>query len=253
MWGTGVGSGRFAPLEGLPLMMRRLSTIGWRLINIAQALVLVVWTVLAISLAFFVLFVTFNRDLGLRLARTLWAPVVLRCAGARVVVDGLKNVDWSQPTIFMMNHRSLIDIPVAMSALPTPLRFIAKDSLKHIPFLGWFIASTGMVFLGRKNKALPLSGLRKATTLVSSGHSLLVFPEGTRSRNDSLLPFRKGSFAMALRTGVPVTPVVVLGASEVLPPDTFRVRPGLIQVRIGPPVRPGSPAPRRGSITPNSI
>ena len=219
-----------------PVLSWRVRDLAWAAVNLAQGMALLIWLALGISVSLLLILITRRQDLALTIAGKFWAPVVLRGAGARVLIEGAENVDWSRPHVFMMNHRSLIDIPVAMSVLRTPLRFVAKSSLRHIPFLGWYVSATGMFFLGRGRGSLPLTVLRRAVRKIRSGQSVLLFPEGTRSRDGSLLPFHRGSFAIPFRAGVPILPIAVLGASAALPPDGFRVRPGVVRVRIGLPV-----------------
>lgn len=210
--------------------------IGWLLINTLQAVFTALWTAFWISAALVVLVITRNPDRPLIMARTRWAPGLLRFSGGRVEVEGGEGVDWQQPHIFLMNHQSAIDIPVAFMVLKTPLRFIAKKVLSKVPFLGWYMKATRMIFIERDNGAEAMASLQLAGERIREGASILAYPEGTRSRNSQILPLKKGVFMVALEAKVPVVPVAIHGADRVLSSTGFRVRPGTIRVKIGKPI-----------------
>ncbi|WP_373048941.1 lysophospholipid acyltransferase family protein [Vulgatibacter sp.] len=210
--------------------------LGWLIVNAGQAIFLGVWTAFWISAALLVLAVTFRRDLPLIMARTCWAPGILWGAGAKVQVEGGEGIDWSRPHIFLMNHQSAIDIPVAFLVLKTPLRFIAKRILARVPFLGWYMWATGMIFVEREKSTKAVASLQHAGERIRAGASILAYPEGTRSRNSRILPFKKGTFVVAIEAQVPVVPVAISGADQVLSSTGFRVRPGTIRVKIGDPI-----------------
>src|SRR5690554_2100474 len=170
-----------------------LRNLGWLLINCAQAIFLAVWTAFWITAALVVLLLTFRRDLPLHMARTCWAPGLLWVGGARVEVEGGEGIDWSKPHIFLMNHQSAIDIPVAFTVLKTPLRFVAKRVLASVPFLGWYMWATGMIFVDRERSTRAVQSLQRAGERIRAGASILAYPEGTRSRNGRIQPFKKGA------------------------------------------------------------
>lgn len=213
--------------------MRRL---GWLLVNVAQAVYTAAWSVGWISLALVVRLVTGSEEATLRMARTLWSPGLLHGAGARLAVQGLEHLEAGQAYLFASTHASQIDIPVLFVALPRALRFVVKEELRPVPFLGWYLRATGMIFLRRSEKRGAIEPLGRAAELLREGHSVLVFPEGTRSRDGRLRPFKSGVFRAAIEAGAAVVPVVIEGADRVLPPGGFRVRPGRIRVTICPPL-----------------
>ncbi len=210
--------------------------LGWLLVNFAQAIFLGVWTAFWISAALLVLAVTFRRDLPLHMARTCWAPGILWGAGAKVVVEGGEGIDWSKPHVYLMNHQSAIDIPVAFYVLKTPLRFIAKRVLSKVPFLGWYMSATGMIFVDRERSTEAIASIQRAGERIRNGASILAYPEGTRSRDARILPLKKGTIVVAIESQVPVVPVAIAGANDVLSATGFRVRPGVIRVKIGEPI-----------------
>ena len=170
------------------------------------------------------------------MARTIWAPGILAISVAPVEVLGRERVDFSRPHILVANHRSQLDICALFVAAPVPLHFIVKEELRKVPFLGWYIAAMGMIFVDRMARGRAYESVRRAADLIREGRSVVSFPEGTRSRDDSVKPFKPGVFVAAIEAGVPVVPVAILGTGAVLPPGGFRGRRGRIQVIFGDPV-----------------
>jgi 1-acyl-sn-glycerol-3-phosphate acyltransferase len=208
----------------------------WSAFNTAQAAFTVGWSALWISAALGVIGLSRRPERALTMARTIWAPGLLRGAGARMRVEGGEGVDWGAPALFVCNHQSMIDIPTAFVALPCPLRFIAKRELAMVPFLGWYMGATGMIFVARGEGEKARQSIRLAGERVRAGASVLAFPEGTRSLDGRIGPFKKGAFVVAIEAQVPVVPVAIEGAQRVLPRGGFRVRPGEIHVKIGDPI-----------------
>ena len=205
---------------------------GWLLVNTVQALFLAVWSVIWMTTSYIVRI--FSRELPVAISRACWSPALLGITGARVVVlPAEAPIDRSRPHIFMMNHQSLLDIPLVMASIPVNLRFIAKSSLRWVPFLGWYMAATGMCFIDRRRHADALKSLDRAVRRLGRGESLFAFPEGTRSRDGRIGPFKKGVFVAAIQAGASIIPVASDGTGRVLPPDGFAIRPGEIRLRIG--------------------
>ncbi|MDH5824504.1 lysophospholipid acyltransferase family protein [Luteimonas sp. RD2P54] len=177
------------------------------------------------------------RRLPLRMASRCWAPGLLGGAGARLEVEGLERVDWTRRYVLVANHESVIDICALFRAVPVPLHFLLKQEMAQVPFVGWYARAMGMVFIPRDNRRAATASLRRAADLVRGGAILCVFPEGTRSRDGGVAPFKPGAFQAAIDAGAEVLPVALEGAGAVLPPEgAFRVRPGTIRVRFGAPL-----------------
>jgi 1-acyl-sn-glycerol-3-phosphate acyltransferase len=134
------------------------------------------------------------------------------------------------------NHQSIIDICALFRALPVPVRFVIKQELAKVPFIGGYARAMGMVFIERGHAREAAERLHAVVSLVRAGESLCAFPEGTRSRDGSVRPFKGGAFQVALQAGVPVVPIAIDGSGAVLPASGFRVRPGTITLRIGEPI-----------------
>lgn len=211
--------------------------LAWGAHNALGFVFMLLWTAGWISLALLVLGLTRRRDLALRMAARCWAPTLIAGAGARFEVEGAEGIDWSRARLLVANHQSIIDICALFRSVPVPLHFLLKQEMAGVPFVGWYARACGMLFIERDNpRAGPLLR-RQAAALLRDGHSLCLFPEGTRSRNGAVAAFKGGAFQSAIDAGVEVLPVAIEGAGAVLPPDRmFRVRPGVIRVRFGAPL-----------------
>jgi 1-acyl-sn-glycerol-3-phosphate acyltransferase len=201
--------------------------------------ILTVALVTAVLLPFAGLAILFTWDTSAAswFARRLWAPALLWVAGARVEVEGMEHLDPHRPTLYASNHQSTIDIPVLFVALPVDLRFIAKEQLRWVPLIGWYIQMAGHILIDRSNRTRAIASLDRAAQDIARRHiSLIVFPEGTRSQDGRILPFKHGSFGLALKARIPVVPVTLEGSARVMPRASWRIRSGVIRVRIGAPV-----------------
>jgi len=169
----------------------------------------------------------------------LWGRACLRLAGVQVVVEGLEHIAEGERYVIMSNHESGLDIPVLLTALPTSLelRFLAKKSLFSVPFLGWAMRSSGFVPVDRIDRSSAVGMLAQTLSEVQRGSSPLVFPEETWTLDGRLLPFQRGGFLVALKTGLAILPVGLEGPRMVLPPDEGLIRPQPVTVRIGRPIQ----------------
>src|SRR6185503_5286064 len=144
-----------------------------------------------------------------------WSWLILATTGVEVTVSGLERLVPGRTYVFVSNHQSIYDIPILFWSLPYQLRIIAKESLGRFPFLGWHLRRTGHMLVDRKrpDRAAIFSW---ASRLTSQGLSLIVFPEGTRSRDGRVARFKGGSFYLALEAGLPIVPLSVIGSRHVM-------------------------------------
>ncbi len=212
-------------------------------IALFQAVFLLLWLVFWITVSGLAAIFSLNGEVPLMMARRFWAPMHWRITGSPLLVEPLPDVDWSKPHIFLMNHQSALDIPVAFAVIPVNIRFIAKHVLKWVPFLGWYMAGTGMIFLNRSNRREAMRSLKRAGERIRAGSNILIFPEGTRSKDGRILPFKKGSFVLAVEAGVPIIPMAIEGTRKVLPTGSVRLWRHPIRVKVGQPI---STAGRKG-------
>jgi 1-acyl-sn-glycerol-3-phosphate acyltransferase len=196
-----------------------------------------VWMTLLLPVAFLAMLVTLDRGAGVWLARTWWSPFLVRqVAGARLTVIGSENVDPKRPTVYVSNHQSTLDIPVLFMAIPVNFRFVAKSQLRWVPVLGWFLWIGGHIFVNRSNHRSAVRSLRAAARKIHDGCSILMYPEGTRSSDGRILPFKKGPFSLALEAGVSVCPVTIEGTARIMPKNRWGITPGPVKVKIGKPI-----------------
>ena len=194
------------------------------------------WTGIWLVVALLVYGLTRRHSVPLYLARRAWAPGALWLVGARLEVVGAENLDFSNSCLFVANHSSQVDIPVVFAALDTPLRFLAKKELRRVPMVGTFMKAMGMVFIDRGKSESARASIDQLANALEDGMSLMAFPEGTRSPDGSIQQFKTGAFVAAIKAGVPVVPILICGAAEVLPANSLMIVPGTVQVRVGEPL-----------------
>lgn len=166
-----------------------------------------------------------------------WAKWAIWASGSRVRVEGMEHLRQDRPQIIASNHQSWFDVFALAAVIPKGYRFIAKEELRRIPLFGLAWASAGHISIDRKDRAQAIKALDNAAALMREDHTaVVIFPEGTRSPTGELLPFKKGAFMMALRTGIEILPAACLGTRAILKKGDWRVRPGRIIVRFGPPI-----------------
>jgi 1-acyl-sn-glycerol-3-phosphate acyltransferase len=169
----------------------------------------------------------------------LWSRLLLLTSGVRWQVQRLAPLDPRRAYVFLCNHQSLYDIPVLLVSLPFPARFMAKRELFSIPLFGWALRYGGFIPVDRGAARGARESFRAATARLAQGRSVLLFPEETRSRDGSLLPFKRGGFLLAQKAGLPVVPVGIRGTLGVRTRDSYRIHPGRVLVRYGAPIEPG--------------
>ncbi len=170
-----------------------------------------------------------------KLAR-LWSRGILLTSGARMKVTREAELDPSRGYVFMANHQSLFDIPALLASAPVESRFMAKRSLFQIPLFGWVLWAGGYVSIDRRSDGSARAGFDRALDALRSGASLVIFPEGTRSLDGRLLPFKRGGLLLALRCGLPVVPVGIRGTLSIRNRESFLIRPGVVELSYGRPI-----------------
>ena len=166
----------------------------------------------------------------------LWARMLLRLANTSVEVIGRENVKTDRPHIFMANHQSDFDILIVLAHIPGQFRWIAKKELFKIPVFGKAMRNAGYIEIDRQNHEKALKSLGEAAQKIREGKSVVTFPEGTRSKDGTVKPFKQGMFHLAIESGVPIIPISIIGAKEIMPKRSLNVKPGRITMVIDPPV-----------------
>ena len=169
-------------------------------------------------------------------AGRFWVWSLLTAAGIRVTYHGREHAQEHDPCVFIANHQSAVDVVVMLRVVPPSTRFVAKQELFSVPVFGWALAASGCVPIDRGNRTEAIRSLSVAARQIRDGRSVVLFPEGSRSRDGSLGPFKKGAFHLGVQAGVPVVPVAIIGSFDIFPPGSLRVYPGSVEVFIEPPV-----------------
>lgn len=166
-----------------------------------------------------------------------WTWAILKIGGIRLKVQGLEHLDSNRQYIFMANHQSNIDIPVLVQSLSKfQLRWVAKKELLSVPFFGWALWASRHIVVDRSSRSGAMASLRKAREKIEGGISVVLFPEGTRSLDGQLLPFKRGGFILAIKTQTPIVPITINGSGAILPRGDWRIRGGEIEVIVSEPV-----------------
>ncbi len=180
----------------------------------------------------------FDRDgrIAYKIAR-LWTWAILKIGGIRLKVKGLSGLDSEHPYVFISNHQSNIDIPVLFHSLRGfQLRWVAKKELIYVPIFGWAFWASKHILVDRSSRSKAMASIKEAREKVKGGISVVFFPEGTRSSNGRLLPFKRGGFLLALKTRIPIVPITIKGSGALLPKGDWRIRNGEIEVIVGEPI-----------------
>ena len=166
----------------------------------------------------------------------IWAKMILCTSRVRVQVSGAEHVKAGRPYVLCANHQSHMDIPILLAGVPFQFRFAAKRELFRYPFLGWHLSRSGHVSINRENPHAAVKSLQVAAAGIASGTPVLIFPEGGTSRDGTIKPFKGGGFMLATRSNAELVPVTIRGSRSILPPKTYHIRGGTVEIVIGEPV-----------------
>jgi|SaaInl8_200m_RNA_FD_contig_101_126475_length_4442_multi_4_in_0_out_0_3 1-acyl-sn-glycerol-3-phosphate acyltransferase len=166
-----------------------------------------------------------------------WSISCLLVSLIKVRVDGLWNIKPDCSYIYMANHQSNYDIYVLLGYLPVQFRWLAKAMLFKIPIFGRAMRGAGYISIDRANRSLAIQSLKKAAETIRKGTSVVIFPEGTRSPDGRILPFKKGGFYLALDSGVPIVPVIIHGTRDIMAKNRLLIKPGNVLVEVMKPVK----------------
>ena len=177
-----------------------------------------------------------DADNKIHKVANLWAKILLLICNTKVKVIGEENLLRGKPQILMANHQSDFDILISLAYIPLQFRWIAKKELFSIPIFGAAMKSAGYIEIDRSNRGNALHSMDEAALRIQKGKSIMTFPEGTRSRNGEIKPFKHGTFYLALKSGVPIVPVSIIGSGQIMHKRSLRIKPGQIKMVIGKPI-----------------
>ena len=183
-----------------------------------------------------------STDLGCRCEEDAraWASLVLKVAGVRVILENKAVIDSSLPQVLVTNHVSWIDVLVLAAFVPGRYVFVAKKEVERIPVFGAAVRACGHIYIDRGDKTRALASLDIARKrLEEAAPTVIIFPEGTRSKTGELGLFKKGAFVLAIQTGASVVPAAMFGSREVMKKGSFLINPGTVRVHFGEPIQVG--------------
>ena len=205
---------------------------------IRTAFIILVGLPVTIVLCIIAIIVSFFSHAGnpVHIIARIWAKFILFVSGIKVQVEGLTNIDPSKSYIYMSNHRSNFDIPVLLGCLPIQFRWLAKAELFKIPIFGRAMSGAGYVKIDRSNRVSAFKSINQVAAKMKNSVSVMIFPEGTRSEDGDVKPFKKGGFVMAVDTGAPIVPVILRGTRSIMAKGSWRINPGDVTLSIEKPI-----------------
>lgn len=177
----------------------------------------------------------FDRDGSLihRWCAVPWARAILFVAGVKLEVSGIENIRKDIPCIYMSNHQSYFDIFALLAGLPVHFKFILKKELMKIPILGITMKRAGYISIDRQDNKKAILSMNIAVERMKKGSSVLIFPEGTRSKDGVVREFKKGGFHLALKSGCDIVPVAIIKSRDIVLKGSLKVNKGVIYFKIG--------------------
>ncbi|NVL89839.1 MAG: 1-acyl-sn-glycerol-3-phosphate acyltransferase [Desulfobacterales bacterium] len=207
------------------------NTIRTALISSLLILITLFCALLAIVVSFLK-----NGDKFAHLVGRFWGRSIIFVSRVKVSVQGLEHIDNGASYVYMANHQSMFDILALLGYLPVQFRWLAKMELFRIPVFGYSMARAGYISIDRSNRKSAYKSLQAAAQKIAHGVSVVIFPEGTRSLDGRIKPFKGGGFYLAIRAGRPIVPVVICGSHHVMPKGTLCIRRGQIIISVNPPI-----------------
>lgn len=164
-----------------------------------------------------------------------WAVSLVKLTGSKIKVYGEEYIP-EGPVVFVGNHQGNFDIPIFLGYIKKPKAFISKIEIRKLPIVSTWMNNMKCVFINRSDIRQSLKAMRTAVEYINQGYSMIIFPEGTRSRADTLGEFKAGSFKLALKSGVPIVPVTTKGSYKIMEKNGFIIKPAEVEVIISKPI-----------------
>ncbi len=166
----------------------------------------------------------------------MWARTILFTCGVRVRVRGLEKLVSTANYVYVSNHASMFDIPAILASIPDQIRIVYKKELEVIPIFGWGLKWGSYIGIDRGRGPKAMRSLEEAIAKIRHGASVLLYAEGTRTRDGKLQPFKRGAFNIAVRAGIPVVPLTINGTFSILPKGSMIIRPHPVELVLGTPI-----------------
>jgi 1-acyl-sn-glycerol-3-phosphate acyltransferase len=175
-----------------------------------------------------------NPHFASRVFAVTWARLIGWLTPIAVTVEGKQNANRKRSYVVVSNHQSQYDIIVIYGWLELDLKWVMKQELRKYPVIGFGCEKAGHIFIDRRNPRLANQAIAEALDRLGEGIGIFIFPEGTRSPDGKLIPFKKGAFRLAIEQNLPVLPVTMLGTRDILPANTLKIFPGRARMVIHP-------------------
>jgi 1-acyl-sn-glycerol-3-phosphate acyltransferase len=179
-----------------------------------------------------------GRDACAHAIARRWAQKGLAMNGSSIQVSGIENVPQNGGLLFVANHQSNFDIPILVGHVPRDKGFIAKLELLKVPAFSRWMKYIGCIFIDRTDARQSLDSINEAAERIKAGHSLVIFPEGTRSADGTVGAFKAGSLRLAMKSGVLIVPVTISGSNDMMPKGSSIIKSASVKVLISPPLMP---------------
>ncbi len=163
----------------------------------------------------------------------MWAQAMIQNAGITVNVTGLENIP-DKPVVFVANHQGNFDIPLLLGYLEKPMGFVAKVEILKLPLIRTWMKYLNCIFIDRKNTRQSIAALNGSSKLLDQGYSLMIFPEGTRSKGGEMGEFKQGAFKMAFSGGYPIVPLVIDGTYKAMEANGNKIKPATVNLKALP-------------------
>ena len=190
--------------------------------------------ILGITSVFFAIFI--SPKIASKYIGSLWAKVIAISTPMFVEIEGKENIKKNTSYIITPNHQSQYDIMVLYGWLGIDIKWVMKKELRKVPMLGYACEKMGHVFINRTNKKNALETLEETKGKLANGASIIIFPEGTRSKINEIGIFKRGAFSLAIDLKTEILPITIIGTNKILPPDTFNILPGKVKMIIHKPI-----------------
>src|SRR5215470_2855505 len=165
-----------------------------------------------------------------------WSRTIMKTIFSPFRVVGLEKIDTSRPHVYAVNHGSALDIPALYAFLPFQFRILFKKELLSYPIVGWHLKRSGQVCVDQQHPARSVAHIRSAVKTLKAGMPLVIFPEGGRTSDGRIQPFLPGAFFLAIKAQVDVIPIALIGMYELLPMNTYHIKPQRLEMRVGDPI-----------------
>ncbi len=199
---------------------------------------LIILIIITIVLAIFALIAALIEPKGrlYNFISKVWSNTILWISGIKIELIGKEHLRPDESYVYVSNHVSMYDIPVVIKAIPGQMRIVFKKELAKIPIFGWQLKLGPYILIDRQNPGKAMQSLNQAIEKIKHGVSVLLFAEGTRSKDGSIQSFKRGAFTLATRSGKKIVPVTIKGTYEILPKKKFNIKRGWVKLIFDKPI-----------------